>query len=207
MLGVSGEFGIFGTRKKPSSSPSLVQVAIESVYGLASGILKNATGNDSAKGFTCLVMSFVLYIGFVNLLGMFLFSPTSHISVTIPMGMIVFMTCLLASFRLHKHHFFSMFVPSGLPLVMRPLMLVIELFSYLSRPFSLGMRLSANIIAGHVMLAVIASFAAMMGIFGVIPLAFVVLIAIFECAIGVFQAYIFVVLSSTYIAGAISEDH
>ena len=118
-----------------------------------------------------LIFTFFLSILSMNIIGLlpFGFTPTSHIIITFFMAFIIFLVCVGISIAKHKLGFFAMFVPKGTPLWMMPLMFVLEIFSYLARPMSLSIRLAANMIAGHVMLDVIAYFAILMGIFGLLP--------------------------------------
>lgn len=203
MLGVSFFIGLFFwiALRNPSRNPGKLQYMAEYLYGFANKIVINSIGRDGTQ-FTPLIATLFCYIAFLDFFGVFLFSPTSHISITIPMGIIIMIVCLAISLKLNGFRFFGIFVPSGVPLIMAPLMFIIEFASYLSRPISLGLRLAANIIAGHVMLAVIGGFALSMGIFSFVPILIVVLMAMLECAVGILQAYIFSILSATYIGEA-----
>lgn len=170
------------------------------VYNFAEGIAKNAIGEHGYQKYAPLIISLFFYICLLNFDGMVIFSPTAHISMTIPMGIVVFLVCIITSIRIHGFRYFSIFIPKGVPILIAPIIFIIEFASYLSRPVSLGVRLAANIIAGHVMLIVIGSFIEKMGGFGVIPGILVGLFSIVECLVGILQAYIFCILSSTYIS-------
>lgn len=189
-----------------SGGLSKSQIFVEMIYDFCKRTVIDGIGVNGEKYLTFMT-ALILYICTLNLLGMVFFSTTSHFSITIPLGFLVFFTCLITSLLIHKHKFFSIFIPSGIPFMLKPLMLVIELFSYLIRPFSLGLRLGANLIAGHVMLAVVGGLIHISGNFWLLPMIAVVAIAIFESAIAMFQGYIFVILSSTYISSALDEHH
>jgi F-type H+-transporting ATPase subunit a len=115
----------------------------------------------------------------------------------------VFLTVVLVGLWRHGWHFFSLFWPSGTPLALAPLVIPVELMSFLSRPVSLSIRLFANMMAGHTILKVFATFVVMMGLWGVVPLAFTVILTGFELAVSVVQAYIFSVLTCVYLRDAI----
>ncbi len=208
MIGVSLFLCLFFwiSLRKTSINPSKIQYIAELLYSFGDKISTASIGENSEK-FSPFIVSLLCYIGLLNFLGIFLFSPASHISITIPMGMITCFTCVIISIKMHKFNFFSIFIPPGVPLLIKPLMFFIEFCSYISRPFSLGLRLAANIIAGHVLLAVIGSFVIGMKFFGFIPLIVVVTMAMFECLVGLLQAYIFSSLSAAYIGEAKNQNH
>jgi F-type H+-transporting ATPase subunit a len=131
------------------------------------------------------------------------FTFTSHIIVTFAMAIVIFIAVTVLGFVKHGMHFFTFFVPPGTPLVMYPLMIPIEILSYLSRPISLAVRLFANMMAGHILLKVIAGFVAAMGVFGILPLALVVALTGLELIIAFLQAYVFTILTCLYINDAL----
>ncbi|QED23489.1 F0F1 ATP synthase subunit A [Candidatus Deianiraea vastatrix] len=186
---------------KKDSKISKMQLLIEKIYLFAENITINSIGINGKK-YTPLILTLIMYISVLNLLGIFMFSPTSHIAMTIPMGMIVFAVCIFISVKVHGFKYFTIFIPKDAPTAIKPLMLIIEFVSYVSRPFSLGLRLAANIIAGHVMIAVVASFVQEMGVYGILPILFIIAFSMFECCICLLQAYVFSLLSSNYIAEA-----
>ena len=141
-----------------------------------------------------------------NLLGMvpYSFTFTSHIVVTFAMAIVIFIFVTILGFVKHGMHFFSFFAPPGTPVVMLPLLVPIEVISYLSRPISLSVRLFANMLAGHTLIKVIAGFIPALGvIFGVLPLALVVALTGLEILIAFLQAYVFAILTCLYINDAI----
>jgi len=135
----------------------------------------------------------------LNVFGLFPFSftVTSHIIITLIFALVVFFVCIGMSIFKHGFKFLSIFVP---------MIVVMEIFSYLMRPMTLSLRLAANMIAGHVILDVMAYFAIMLGIAGIFPFLFLVALQIFEIAIAILQAYIFSMLSCIYIAEAKQKE-
>ena len=131
------------------------------------------------------------------------FTFTSHIIVTFALATIVFIGVTILGFVKHRLHFFSFFVIPGLPWYMLPLLIPIEIISYLSRPISLSVRLFANMLAGHTLLKVFASFVVALGIAGILPLAFVVALTGLEILIAFLQAYVFAILTCLYINDAL----
>ena len=147
-----------------------------------------------------------------NLLGLipFAFTYTSHIAVTLALALLVIVLVTAVALIEHGLHFFSYFFPSGAPVLLAPLIVPIEIISYLSRPVSLSIRLFANMMAGHVMLAVFASFVVMLGgasaigAFGAVgPLAINVALIGFELLVAALQAYVFAILTCIYLHDAV----
>jgi len=131
------------------------------------------------------------------------FTPTSHIVVTFAMAAFVFVGVTLIGFARHGVHFLSLFVPKGVPFVLLLLLVPIEIISYFIRPFSLSIRLFANMMAGHTMMAVFAGFTVTMGLFGFLPLAVNVALFALELIVATLQAYVFAILSCLYLRDAI----
>ena len=131
------------------------------------------------------------------------FTFTSHIVVTFALAIVIFIGVTVLGFVRHGLRFFSFFVPKGVPMFMMPLMVVIEVLSYLTRPISLSVRLFANMLAGHTLLKVIGGFVAALGIFGIAPLALLVALTGLELVIAFLQAYVFAILTCLYINDAI----
>ena len=122
---------------------------------------------------------------------------------TFALAIVIFIGVTILGFAKHGFHFFSFFLPPGTPLPMWPLLIPIEVISYLSRPISLSVRLFANMLAGHTLLKVIAGFVALLGVFGVVPFAFVVVLTGLEILIAFLQAYVFAILTCLYINDAL----
>ena len=140
-----------------------------------------------------------------NMLGMvpYSFTFTSHIIVTFALAAFVFICVTVLGFVKHGFHYFALLAPQGLPFYMLPILIPIELISYLSRPISLSVRLFANMLAGHTLLKVFAGFVLPLGLAGILPLAFIVALTGLEILIAFLQAYVFAILTCLYINDAI----
>jgi F-type H+-transporting ATPase subunit a len=165
--------------------------------------------NVGAKGkkFVPLIFTLFMFILTCNVFGMipYGFTVTSHISITFALAMMVFLLVTLFGIYLHGFHFFSLFLPAGTPWWLAPLMVVIELFAYLARPVSLSLRLAANMVAGHVLLKVMAGFVVSMAIYlKILPIPFIVVLIGFELFVAALQAYIFTILSCVYLNDALN---
>jgi F-type H+-transporting ATPase subunit a len=184
--------------------PGRLQSIGELLYEFIAGLIKETIGAEGRKYFPIIFTIFVFVLT-GNLLGMvpYSFTFTSHIIVTFAMAIVIFIAVTILGFARHGTHFFAFFVPPGTPLIMYPLMIPIEILSYLSRPISLAVRLFANMMAGHILLKVIAGFVAAMGVFGILPLALVVALTGLEIIIAFLQAYVFTILTCLYINDSI----
>lgn len=195
-------FMIFSTRKK-SLIPSKAQVLAESCYNFMYNMVHSSIGDEGLKFFP-LIFSLFFFILLCNLLGMtpYSFTATSQIVVALSLAMVAFTTItIFAIVRNGFLGFLHMFLPSGVPLAMAPVIFLIELFSFLIRPLTLSVRLFANMVAGHVLLKVVAGFILSLGvIFGILPFLFSVVMTGFELFVAVLQSYIFAVLVCAYIA-------
>jgi F-type H+-transporting ATPase subunit a len=192
--------------KHPAVIPSRIQSVGEIFFEFISDLLRDFIGNEGRKYFP-LIFSAFMFVLFCNLLGMipYSFTATSQIIVTFGLGMSIFIVINIIAFARNGFGFFSFFLPSGIPLVMAPMMIFIEVFTYLSRPFSLSVRLAANMIAGHVLLKVLSGFVVMMGLMsGWIPIPVVSLLIGFEIFVAVLQAYIFTILICVYLNDAVN---
>lgn len=201
-------FFIIALRNR-ATIPGRAQSLAEVMYQFVDGIVEENTGHDGKKYFP-FIFTLFLFILFVNLLGLVptSFTPTSHIIVTLGMGAFVFLgITLIAIVKKGPIGFLKHFIPDGLPIVIAPLMLVIELVSYLSRPFSLGIRLAANMAAGHTLIHVIATFVAPLALFGILPIAFLMFMTGLEIFVAILQAYVFTLLSCMYLGEALSDHH
>ncbi|MGF1561516.1 MAG: F0F1 ATP synthase subunit A [Geminicoccaceae bacterium] len=196
-------FTAFGTRKQ-ALVPGRWQAAVESSYEFLANMVEENAGKEGRKFFP-FVFTLFMFILFGNLLGLIpgSFTFTSHIIVTFAMAAVVFIGVTAVGIAKHGLHFFSFFVPHGVPAAMVPIMVPIEVISYLIRPFSLSIRLFVNMTAGHIMLKVFAGFVAAMGIFGILPLAMTVAFTGLEVVIAFLQAYVFTILSCMYLRDAI----
>ena len=184
--------------------PGRWQSAAEIAYEFVAGLFRETVGHEGRQYFP-FVFTLFMFILFGNLLGMvpYSFTFTSHIIVTFAMAAVVFVGVTILGFVKHGMHFFSFFVPPGAPVLMWPLLIPIEVISYLSRPMSLSVRLFANMLAGHTLIKVIAGFVAVLGLLGVLPLAVVVALTGLEILIAFLQAYVFAILTCLYINDAL----
>ena len=141
-----------------------------------------------------------------NMVGMipYSFTFTSHIVVTFALAMVVFLFVTLVGFMRHGFHFLSLFAPKGVPLALAPLLIPVEMISYLVRPVSLSIRLFANMLAGHMVLKIFAGFIVSMGFFGILPYVFSMALVGFEIFVCLLQAYIFTILTCVYFNDAIN---
>ena len=173
-------------------------------YEFIVGLLRDTVGPDGRRYFP-FVFTLFMFVLFGNMLGMipYSFTFTSHIIVTFALAALVFVGVTILGFVKHGFHFFSFFVPPGISVALWPLMIPIEIISYLSRPISLSVRLFANMLAGHTLLKVFAGFVPVLGVAGVVPLAFVAALSGLELLIAFLQAYVFAILTCLYINDAL----
>ena len=197
-------FMLLGTRKQ-AIVPGRWQSLCEGMYDFISNMLRDNVGNEGRAYFP-FVFSLFMFILFANVLGLLpgAFTVTSHIIVTFGMAAFIFLMVTLIGIVRHGFHFFTYFAPQGAPMWLMPLMIPIEIISYLIRPMTLSIRLFANMVAGHVMLAVIGSFAFALGIWaGWVPIAAVTALFGLELMIACLQAYVFAILTCIYLHDAI----
>ncbi|PZP86692.1 MAG: F0F1 ATP synthase subunit A [Azospirillum brasilense] len=207
ILGVALFFAL--AMRKQAVVPGRMQSLAEMTYEFVEGIVDENAGHEGRKFFP-FILTLFLFILFMNLFGMlpYSFTPTSHIIVTFAMGALVFLGVVVVGLiKQGPVGFFKHFIPEGLPLLLVPLVFAIELVSYLSRPFSLGIRLAANMTAGHTMMKVIAGFVVPLGVFGVAPVAFLVFMTGFEIFVAILQAYVFALLACMYLGEALADHH
>tara|TARA_B100000029_G_scaffold516426_1_gene629756 strand:- start:1890 stop:2633 length:744 start_codon:yes stop_codon:yes gene_type:complete len=184
--------------------PSRLQLISELCYNFIAQLLKDTVGNDGRKYFP-IVFSLFMFVLIGNMVGMipYSFTFTSHIIVTFALAAVVFIGVTILGFINHGIRFFSFFYIPGVPFYMHPLLIPIEVISYLSRPISLSVRLFANMLAGHTLLKVFAGFVVSMPFFtGVFPLTFIVALTGLEILIAFLQAYVFAILTCLYINDA-----
>ena len=199
---------VVGVQKK-ALVPGRLQSMAEVGYEFVAGMVRDNVGNAGKKYFPFVLTLFV-FILFCNLLGLvpYAFTPTSHIVVTFAMAAVVFIGVTIIGIARHGVHFLSLFVPKGVPFVLLLLLVPIEIISYFVRPFSLSIRLFANMLAGHTMLKVFGGFVVMLGIIGGwAPLAFIVVFTGLELLIAFLQAYVFAILTCLYLNDAIHLHH
>jgi F-type H+-transporting ATPase subunit a len=184
----------------------------ESLYATLHSIVVNQINPTKGQIYFPFIYTLFIFILINNLIGMvpYSFASTSHFIFTFSLSFTVVIGATILGFQKHKLEFFSLFVPAGCPLALLPLLVLIEFISYLSRNVSLGLRLGANILSGHMLLNILAGFTynimtsgIIFFFLGLIPLAFIIAFSGLELGIAFIQAQVFVVLSSSYIKDAL----
>nr|YP_010322709.1 ATP synthase F0 subunit 6 [Anthothela grandiflora]UKP87327.1 ATP synthase F0 subunit 6 [Anthothela grandiflora] len=185
--------------------PTRLQAIQEILYTHFLGLVKDSTANKGTQYFTLIITLFTFIAG-LNLLGLFpyVFTPTAHIVVTFGLSLSILIAVTILGITQYRWNFASMMMPSGAPLLLAPLLVIIETVSYLSRAISLGVRLAANLSAGHLLFAILASFGFAMISNGMLvlslaPILVMVFITILEIAVALIQAYVFCLLTTIYI--------
>jgi len=201
-------FLFFGTKKK-SLVPSKIQLVTEMTYSFIAKMI-NDTAGSAAKPFFPFIFTLFMFVLFCNMVGMlpYSFTVTSHIIVTFALAAIVFIGVTIIGFIKHGIKYLELFVPKGVPFVLLPLIVIIEVISYLSRPVSLSVRLFANMMAGHTMLKVFGGFVISLGLLGGwLPLSFSVALTGLEILVAFLQAYVFAILTCIYLNDALNLHH
>jgi len=197
-----------GTKRK-AIIPTKIQLLTELSYTLISKMISDTAGSK-AKPYFPFVFSLFMFVLFCNMLGMlpYSFTVTSHIIVTFALAAVIFVGVTIIGFVNHGIKYLKLFIPSGVPLFLLPLIVIIEIISYLSRPVSLSVRLFANMMAGHTMLKVFGGFVISLGIIGGwLPLSFTVALTGLEILIAFLQAYVFAILTCIYLNDALNLNH
>ncbi len=205
---------LFVGTARPTLVPGRAQAAVEYLYDFIRDMLRENVGREGLR-YAPLIFAVFIFVLACNLLGLIpfvgAFTPTSHIAVTFGLAAIVFTLVVIVGFARHGLHFFTLFLPEGTPIFVLPLVALIEFLSFLSRPFTLAIRLFANMTAGHVLLKVfggfvvaLASFKALPYVFGIVPLTVNVALTALELLIAVVQAYVFALLASIYLNDAVN---
>jgi len=197
-----------GTKKK-LLVPSKIQLITEMSYTFIAKMI-NDTAGSNAKPFFPFIFTLFMFVLFCNMIGMlpYSFTVTSHIIVTFALAAIIFVGVTILGFIKHGIKYLELFVPKGVPLVLLPLIIIIEIISYLSRPVSLSVRLFANMMAGHTMLKVFGGFVISLGLLGGwLPLGFSVALTGLEILVAFLQAYVFVILTCIYLNDALNLHH
>ena len=195
--------------KKNSLLPSKIQLLTELSYSFVSKMISDTAGSK-AKPYFAFIFSLFMFVLFLNMFGMvpYSFTVTSHIIVTFVLAGIVFVGVTVIGFIKHGIKYLNLFVPKGVPVVLLPLIVIIEIISYLSRPISLSVRLFANMMAGHTMLKVFGGFVISLGILGGwLPLSFSIALTGLEVLVALLQAYVFAILTCIYLNDALNLHH
>lgn len=188
--------------------PNKWSIFLETLYASIHSIVISQINNKKGQDYFPFIYSLFVFILINNLLGMipYNFASTSHIMLTFSISFTIVLGSTILGLNIHKLKFFSLFVPSGCPLALLPALVLIEFISYLARNVSLGLRLSANILSGHMLLSILSGFCYNIMTSGIIyffvsliPLAFIIAFSGLELGISFIQAQVFVVLTSSYI--------
>ena len=184
--------------------PGRWQSMAELMYEFVANMIRDNVGTEGRKYFP-FIFTLFMFVLFGNLIGMvpYTFTYTSHIIVTFGLAIVIFLGVTVIGFARHGTHYLRMFFPHGAPLATAVILVPIELISYCSRPFSLAIRLFANMTVGHIILKVMAGFIIMLGIAGIAPMAFLGGVTILEFGIALLQAYVFTILTCIYLHDAI----
>lgn len=206
-LAVLATFSLFwvATRHR-TMVPSRWQSVAELMYEFVGGMVKDNVGHAGMAYFP-FIFTLFMFILFGNMLGLlpYSFTFTSHIVVNAVLALFIFVAVTIIGFSRHGLHYFSLFCPPGTPLPVAFVLVPIEIMSYFIRPVSLSLRLFANMLAGHVLLKVLAGFVISLGLgFGIVPFAAVFGVTLLEIMVAVIQAYVFALLSCIYLNDAIN---
>jgi F-type H+-transporting ATPase subunit a len=214
VIGITA-FLVIGTASR-SLVPSRLQSAAELSYEFVASTVRSTAGSEGMKFFP-FVFTIFMFILTVNMIGLipYTFTVTSHIIVTAALAFTVFLTVLGYGLWRHGFHFFNLFVPKGVPIYILPLIIFIEILSFISRPISHSVRLFANMLAGHITLKVFAGFIVLMGgslgaigwVGGVLPFAMIIILTALETLVAFLQAYVFAILTCIYLNDAIRPGH
>ena len=207
---------LVGMTSSRSLVPGRLQSLAELSYEFVATTIRSTAGNEGMRFFP-LVFAIFMFVLVANMIGLipYAFTVTSHIIITVSLALLVFTTVIVYGLAKHGLHFFKLFAPSGIPIYILPLVVFIEVFSFLLRPVSHSVRLFANMLAGHIALKVFAGFipllAAGLGIIGavggVLPLGMVIALTALELLVAFLQAYVFTILTCIYLNDAIHPGH
>ena len=200
---------LFLGSKEKKIIPSKIQLIAEMFYTFVAKMISDTAGS-SARSFFPFIFTLFMFVLFSNMLGMlpYSFTVTSHIIVTFALAAFVFVGVTIVGFIKHGFKYLELFVPKGVPIILLPLIVVIEVISYLSRPVSLSVRLFANMMAGHTMLKVFGGFVISLGLLGGwLPLGFSAALTGLEILVAFLQAYVFAILTCIYLNDALNLHH
>lgn len=193
--------GLYLGLKKATIIPSKMQVVSEASYDFVSNLVKDNMPGQKGQKFFPLIYAIFSFFLIGNLLGLvpYSFSFTSQIVITLSVAMLVVAITIVYGIYLHGFKIFKIFLPSGIPLIMVPMMFVLEIVSFCAKAISMGVRLFASMMAGHIIIEIVAGFIVALGFFGIIPLSFTVVLYVFELGMSCIQAYIFAILSCIFL--------
>ena len=221
---IAGCLFMFLATRKAQLVPGRMQAAGELLYTFVADMLREVTGQEGMKFFPYIftLFFFILLCNFIGLLPsipgtphwLHVFTPTSHIIVTLALAMVTMTIMIVYGLYKNGFKFFKLFAPAGVPVLMLPLIIAIEIISFASRPLSLAIRLFANMFAGHLLLKLFAGFViSLLSVGGLVsgiaifPLLGNIAVLFLELLVAFLQAYIFTILSCMYLADAIHPDH
>ncbi len=205
---------ILGTSSR-AVVPGRIQALAEISYEFVANMLRESAGKDGMRFFP-FVFSIFMFVLFCNVIGLvpYFFTVTSHLVITAALAVTIILLVIIYGFYRNGMKFLGLFVPQGVPGYLLPLVVSIEVMSFLSRPISLSVRLFANMLAGHITLKVFASFILMLGAFGfagwlgaVMPFAMTVALTALEILVAFLQAYVFAILTCMYLNDALHPSH
>ena len=207
---------LVGGTSRASTVPGRLQSAAELTYEFVANMLRSTAGSEGMRFFP-FVFTIFMFVLTLNMLGLipYAFTVTSHIIITVALAITVFLTVLFYGLYRHGFHFFNLFVPKGVPIYILPLIVGIEVLSFISRPISHSVRLFANMLAGHIALKVFAGFIILLGAAlgaigwagGVLPFAMIIALTALEMLVAFLQAYVFAILTCIYLNDAIHPGH
>ena len=206
---------MLGATSRRSMVPGRLQSLAEASYEFVADMLRSTAGSEGMRFFPY-VFSIFMFVLFLNLIGLipYSFTVTAHIIITASLALMVFLTVLIYGFWKNGLRFLRVFVPSGIPMYILPLVAAIEVMSFLTRPVSHSVRLFANMLAGHITLKVFAGFITMLAAWGIVgwagavlPLALTIGLTALELLVAVLQAYVFAILTCIYLSDALHPGH
>lgn len=196
--------------------PTRLQSLAEIAYEFVANMVRDNVGQQGMKFFP-FIFTIFMFVFTLNMLGMLPwvgFTVTSHLIITVSLALLVFITVIIVGFAKNGLGFLKLFVPSGVPVLVMPLVVAIEIISFLSRPVSHSMRLFANMLAGHIALKVFGGFIVMLlgagvgySLMGILPFAMAVGLTVLELLVAFLQAYVFTMLTCMYINDALHPGH
>lgn len=216
LIAVAGSVSFFAiAMKRKALVPGRLQVLAEMFYQMVSDLVRSNIGHEGRKYFP-LIFTIFMTVLMGNILGLIpgSFTFTSHIIVTMALAFGVFALVIIMGFARHGLKFFGIFAPPGVPWFVYPLLVPIEIVSYFARPVTHGLRLFANMMAGHIMLKVFASFSVMLAgigavgvVAGILPMLVNAGLIAFELLIALLQAYVFAILACIYLKDTVDLEH
>jgi F-type H+-transporting ATPase subunit a len=206
---------LIGATSRRALVPGRLQSFAEMSYEFVADTIRTTAGTEGMRFFP-FVLTIFMFVLFLNLIGLipYTFTVTTHIVITASLALMVFLTVIIYGFWKNGLKFLKLFVPSGIPIYILPLVTFIEVLSFLSRPISHSVRLFANMLAGHITLKVFGGFVVMLSAFGIVgwggavlPLAMTIALTALELLVAVLQAYVFAILTCIYLNDAIHPGH